>query len=216
MRSRFRKLKTAVFLQPLKHDARKGFFFFFHRLPILHLPFPSQPCGHKGSSISVNRIKCSIDPSSHSILQDTLSTGPNKAPKLLNLAISAQFTQGILLFSARKILPPPVQTTLGAVFYRFRGHLVAAHQNLTCKSVFEPDIYFRKHPAALSCRARNVKVGAKPRQTGLFAVSECMQMSNSTSPVLTAIFRGTVSQRTDTANKNSLALIKKLVIVAQL
>lgn len=51
------------------------------RLPTLHLPFPSQPCGHKESSISVNRIKCSIDPVSHSILQDTFSNGLNKAPK---------------------------------------------------------------------------------------------------------------------------------------
>lgn len=81
-RSQFRKPKTAVFLQPLKHNARWTLSFFSpDRLPTLHLPFPSQPCGHKESSISVNRIKCSIDPASHSILQDTFSNGLNKAPK---------------------------------------------------------------------------------------------------------------------------------------
>lgn len=103
------------------------FFFFFHRLPIPHLPFPSQPCGHKGSSISVNRIKCSIDPASHSILQDTLSTGLSKAPKPLNWAITARFIQDILPLSVRKILPSPVQTvqtTWGAGCYTYRGHLV--------------------------------------------------------------------------------------------
>lgn len=96
-----------MFLQPLKHNARKDFF--FHQLPILHLPFPSQPCGHKGSSISVNRIRSSIDPASYSIFQDTPSTGLNKASEPPNLAISGQFIQEILLLSVRKTLPSPVQ-----------------------------------------------------------------------------------------------------------
>lgn len=91
-----------MFLQPLKHNARKDFFPPFHRLPILHLPFPSQPCGHKGSSISVNRIKSSIDPASHSILQDTPFSGPNKASKPFNLAVSAPLTQDILLFLGKE------------------------------------------------------------------------------------------------------------------
>lgn len=83
--------------------------FFLHQLLILHLSFPSQPCGHKGSSISVNRIKSSIDPASHSILQDTPCTGLNKASKPLNLTMLAKFNQDI-----RKTLPSPVKTTWGS------------------------------------------------------------------------------------------------------
>lgn len=82
------KAKNSCVFTTTETQRSKGFF--SHWLPILHLPFPSQPCGHKGSSISVNRIKSSIDPASHSILQDTPSCGPNKASKPLNLAISAQ------------------------------------------------------------------------------------------------------------------------------
>lgn len=104
----FQKARNSCVFTTTETQRSPIFFFFFspfHRLPILHLPFPSQPCGHKGSSITVNRIKTSIDPASHSILQDTPSVGLDKAPKPFNLAISGQFSQHILLISVRKILP---------------------------------------------------------------------------------------------------------------
>lgn len=41
-------------------------------------------------------------------------------------------------------------------------------------------------------------------------------LSDLTSPVLTAVFISPISRRTDTANKISLTPVKKLVIVAQL
>ena len=117
---RFRKLKAAVFLQPLKHNARKEFSlfsFFFHRLPILHLPFPSRPCGHKGSCISVNRIKSSIDPQATQSFKTTpppFPFGLNKASKLLNLVVAGTTHPGSPPWFP---LPPPVRpvpTTWGA------------------------------------------------------------------------------------------------------
>lgn len=139
----------------------KGFFFSLHRLPILHLPFPSQPCGHKGSSISVNRIKCSIDPREPLNPSRHPLHWPQQSPKTPQPGPNqAQLIQDILLFSVRKILPSPVQTvqtTWGAVCYRYRGHLAAVPQNWTLKSVFEPDIEafilakLNKNPVALSC-----------------------------------------------------------------
>ncbi|KAI4819153.1 hypothetical protein KUCAC02_004424, partial [Chaenocephalus aceratus] len=84
------------------------------------------PCGHKGSSISVNRIKCSIDPASHSILQDNPSTGLNKAPKPHNLAISAQLTQDILLFSPSSMRHLTSGNDELHLAYWRRRHLAAA------------------------------------------------------------------------------------------
>lgn len=121
---RLQKAENSCVFTTAEIQRWKGFF--FPQLPILHLPFPSQPCGHKGSSISVNRIKSSIDPASHSILQDTPSTGLNKASKPLNLAMLAKFIQDILQFSTRKIPPSPVelvQTTWGAVYYHSRDQV---------------------------------------------------------------------------------------------
>ena len=58
---------------------------------MLHLPFPSQPCSYKASNISVNRIKCLIDPSRRSIPQDTYSASFAGTRKPLKLDTLAQF-----------------------------------------------------------------------------------------------------------------------------
>lgn len=108
---------SCVFTTPETQRSIDFSLFFSDRLPTLHLPFPSQPCGHKESSISVNRIKCSIEPASHSILRDTLSAGLNKAPKPLNLTILAQF----LLFSVRKSLLSGVHMTRDVGWYWYGG-----------------------------------------------------------------------------------------------
>lgn len=121
-----------MFLQPLKHNSRKDFFFFFHRLPILHLPFPSQPCGHKGSSISVNRIKCSIDPASHSILQDTPSTGLNKAPKTPQPDHRSPIESGYPPIFCKEDASFTCPNCLYYLCVTDRGHLVAG-------LFFEPD-----------------------------------------------------------------------------
>lgn len=98
------------------------FFFFFNQLPIRHLPFPSQPCGHKGSNISVSRIKCSIEPARHSIPQDTHSASFNEARKPLKLAMGAQFFEDIHVFSVSKTLPSPVQMAQRATCWERRAH----------------------------------------------------------------------------------------------
>lgn len=179
MCSQFRKLKTAVFLQPLKHNARRFFFFFSlatHTAPAISITAMwSQREQYICQQDQVlNRHHEPHNPSRHPLCWPQQSP-----PKPLNLGFLAQFIEDILLFSARKTLPSPVRTTWGALGYRHKGVL-----------------------QKMSWWMQNCLV--------------CFVVSNAASLILIVVFKSVISQRRDMANKNSLAFVEKLVIVAQL